>query len=495
MSPYTRARGRVSRSCGNCRAIKRRCDQQLPHCGQCVRLREKCPGYRDEWELVFRDQTNRTIKRSKEQRAKGTASNLPPPTSNLRTRVDEIGVNYFFRHFVIGGRSNSRGCLNYIPSVYHADGEQFTLVASMAAVGLVALANLTQHPELASHARAKYLEAIQKVNAALASPVESVKDSTLMSVISLGVFEHVSGYESFARHVHGAAALVAARGKSQFSSPVRQLMFNQVRTDLVLACFRGTEPFPENILELQEEAAKHADTSTAWWLMGVLGTRCARLLTSVRDNQTTEEISWSELLEEATVLERDFESLVPVLAIQEPFTTVRASDGDPNIIHNGFIYHFKDPWSIRLWVNLRTLQMVTSEIIYFVLIKILAEDLAPSVREHMKLVLRRTLHTLSRLGDNILAIVPQALEFMSSTPNACPTIGFSFQGSVAGGYMLTWGLYMVGKCLATKSETRKLVIQLLQNIGRSTGISVALQLVENVIKIDRMVAEYHSSNS
>ncbi|KAJ5997785.1 hypothetical protein N7522_009445 [Penicillium canescens] len=61
-------------------------------------------------------------------------------------------------------------------------------------------------------------------NIALVSPVEAVKDSTLMSVISLGVFEHVSNFESWVRHVKGAAALVIARGKSQFSSPTAILM-------------------------------------------------------------------------------------------------------------------------------------------------------------------------------------------------------------------------------------------------------------------------------
>jgi Fungal specific transcription factor domain len=402
----------------------------------------------------------------------------------LNSNIDELGVKYFFHHFVISGRSNSRGYLNYIPSVYHADGEQSTLMASMAAVGLVALANSTRRPELASHARAKYLEAIRNVNAALASSVESVKDSTLMSVISLGVFEHVSGHESWVRHVQGAGALVAARGKSQFSSPVAILMFNQVRTDLVISCFHSATSFPDNVLELQEEAAKHADTSSSWWIMGLLGTRCAQILTNVRKNSIAEEIAWYGLLNEVIELERDFENLEGILAIQEPYTT-RVSDGDPKITYNGLYAVNKDSWAIRLWANLRTLQMVTCEIICYIVIKILAEDLAPAVREHMKLRLQNTLQTLSKQGNDILAIVPQALEFITSAPEPCPFIGLSFQGSVTGGYMLAWALFMVGKSPATESKIRKWVIRLLQDIGRNTGMSIALKLVEAAIKMDK----------
>ncbi|CAL5865914.1 uncharacterized protein PFLUO_LOCUS120 [Penicillium psychrofluorescens] len=483
MSPRSVSRGRVSRSCGNCRAIKRRCDRQSPHCGQCIRLGENCPGYRDEWDLVFRDQTGQTIKRSMERRAKSAANDSPPPARSLSPSIDEIGVNYFLSNFVMGGQSSSRGCLNYVPTAYRADGEPPMLVASMAAVGLVALANSTQHPEMARHARAKYSEAICNVNTALESPIESIKDSTLMSVISLGVFEHVSEYDSWVRHVQGAAALVVARGKGQFSSPITIRMFNQVRADLVLACVHGEKPFPEDMLELQEEAAKHTDTSSSFWHMGVLSTQCANLLMSVRKNKITGENPWSKLLDEASMIERDFQYLLGVLATQEPYTTTGESDGDPNMIYNGRFDLYRDSWAIRLWNNLRSLRMIVCEILCFLLNKVLATDLAPAVREHMKLKLQKTLETLSKLANDILATVPQASESLSSVSGSPSSAGI--YGSVPGGYMLTWCLYMVGKCPVTTSETRKWVIRRLQNIGRDTGISIALQLVEHIVKIDQ----------
>lgn len=451
-----------------------------------MRLREQCPGYRDEWELVFRDDTDKTIKRAREKKAKNTATpDIAPPTCSLTPRVDDLGVNYFVRHFVIGGRADARGCLNYIPSIYHADGEQSTLVASMSAVGLVALANASQHPELASHARAKYLEAIRNVNAALASPIESIKDSTLMSVISLGIFEHVSAYESWARHVRGAAALLVARGKSQFSTPVAIRMFNQVRKDLVIVCFRSDEAFPEDILELQEEAAKYTDTSTSAWIMGVLSTRCVTVLTKVRGNMHKVGFPWTGLLDESCLLARDFEDLAAVLAVQEPYLVTQMPDLDSDMIPNGIYAVFKDAWAIRLWSNQRTLQMVVYEIIYWILDRLLATDLEAAVRDHLKVKLHRTIYTLAKLGDDILAIVPQAMELVCSAPESGPPIGLSVQGSVSGGYLMIWGLFMIAKSAATKRETRKCSIRLLEDIGRNTGMSVALHLVQVAIEIYR----------
>lgn len=521
-------RPRVSRNCGNCRAVKRRvgssfsslflsprpvlltfsfppiqCDQQVPHCGQCIRTREKCSGYRDEWELVFHDQTSKTIKRSKAKRASKSPTNATksttttttaavnrvpsPPSNTLKPSVDDLGINYFFHQFVCGGRSNTRGCLNYIPSVYHADGAQSTLVTSMAAVGLVALANSTQRPELANHARIKYMQAIHLVSNALASPVEYVKDSTLMSVISLGVFEHVSAYESFTRHVQGAAALVIARGKAQFSSPVGMLMFNQVRTDLVLASFQTDMPIPEKILELQEEVGDHPCTSMTGWTLGMLALQTAVLLLNIKKNTVTEKRAWLEMLDETVALEKDFESLVEPLSIQEPYKTVRLPGRDPNITNNGLYRIYKDSWSIRLWTNLRTLQMVASEMKLFVLSKMLSRRIPDDVREQTKLDIGKTLQTLSYLGEEILAIVPQGLEFISLEEEAepCPSIGLI---KVSGGYLLVWGLYMVGKSLATNKENRRYAIRLLRDIGLTTGISVALRLVEEALEVDRMTS-------
>jgi hypothetical protein len=450
-------------------------------------MREACPGYRDEWDLVFRDQTDHTIKRTKEKRARSATAagaNDTSPTRGLNPSPDEIGINYFLRNFVIGSQSSSRGYLNYIPSVYVNDGEHPTLVASLAAVGLVALANSTQQPELASHARAKYLEAIHNINTALASPSESVKDSTLMSVISLGLFEHASGFETWVRYVEGAAALVVARGKSQFSSPVTIRMFNQVRADLVIASLHGTKPIPRDMLELQEEAAGHTDTASAFWQLGVLGTRCANLLFALR--KFTGEGPFADFLEEATSIERDFQRTVESLAIEEPYTTTREPLGDPSIILNGRVDRYQDIWAIRVWNNSRNLQMILCEIICFLLNTILSKNLAPALQRSLSRRLQETLQTLSKLGNDFLATIPQALELSSSPSDPRPSVDLSFRGNISGGSMLTWGLYMVGKCAVTTKDTRKWIIQRLQGIGSNTSTSVALQLVEDIIKIDQL---------
>lgn len=452
-------------------------------------MHEVCSGYRDEWDLLFRDQTSHTIRRSKAKTAKKKASPkgtpTPPLTRTPTPNIDDIGVNYFVNNFVTGGHSSSQGHLNYISTVYGFDGQHPTLVASMAAVGLVALANSAQQPALVSHARAKYSEAIQLVNLALASPVDSVKDSTLMSVISLGVFENVSDFASWARHVKGAAALVVTRGEHQFNNTAAILMFNQVRADMVVACVHGNLPFPEDLRALQEDAMKHTAASSAFWLLGALAVRHVNLLWKVRRRHATQS-PWNDLLEEATMLQRDFQHLCSIFATQEPYVTIRHPDGDPEIVYNGRYDLYHSAWAIRVWNNARMLQMVTCNIIYALVTKALALDLAPVLRAHLETRAQKTLQTQSKLENDILATVPQALGYISSPSQHYSSLNSSSPASVSGSYMLTWCLYAVGQSAVSNSRTRQWIIRRLREIGQNAGLAVALQLLEDIVQLEEL---------
>ncbi|KAF7167043.1 hypothetical protein CNMCM5623_000517 [Aspergillus felis] len=487
MTKLNAPRARTSRSCENCRVVKRRCDKEVPQCGQCIRTREICLGYRDEWDLIFRDQTNHTIKRSSKTRETNgfSTSAIPwiPPSRGLDPSLEEIGVNYFLRDFVAGGLSPSRGYLNYIPTVYSADAEHPALVASMAAVGLVALAS--HQPELVIRARAKYSEAICLVNQALACPAESVKDSTLMSVISLGVFEHISNFESWVRHVKGAAALVVARGKSQFVRRSAILMFNQVRADITTACIQTVQPFPDDLRELQEEATKYTDRSDASWLLGVLATRCATLYAGIAKKHEDKSVliptSWSDFLEESIAIQSGFQYVLDILTTQEPYITIREPRGSATVIScDGQYDLYRTSWAIRLWNNSRMVEIIVCEIVCWLINKVLTEEPAYPAEGHLKLQskLQYTMQIMSRRGAEILASVPQGLGLVS-VPDADRPQG----PNVSGGYMLIWNLYTVGKSPAISHQTRQWVIKQLKGISERANIAMAFQLAKDLVQI------------
>lgn len=93
--PY---RGKPSKNCADCRRRKIKCDLKLPGCTQCSNAGLECEGYRNQLDLMFLDENERTqksvLKRSKSSRTTAsdteTTSSAPSRRSSptLTTIID-----------------------------------------------------------------------------------------------------------------------------------------------------------------------------------------------------------------------------------------------------------------------------------------------------------------------------------------------------------------------------------------------------------------------
>ncbi|TKW59664.1 hypothetical protein CTA1_7448 [Colletotrichum tanaceti] len=84
--------GKASQGCQNCRTRRIKCDKVKPECSQCIRVGKKCPGYRDQLSLMFRDESTKVIKKAHAQWGvsdspengliQASASNAPSPPAS-----------------------------------------------------------------------------------------------------------------------------------------------------------------------------------------------------------------------------------------------------------------------------------------------------------------------------------------------------------------------------------------------------------------------------
>ncbi|RSL50620.1 hypothetical protein CEP53_008721 [Fusarium sp. AF-6] len=93
--------GKASQGCQNCRTRRIKCDKVKPECSQCIRVGKRCPGYRDQLSLMFRDESSKVMQKAHAQWGVGesgsemasqasSSSSASSSTSNSASAVSSV---------------------------------------------------------------------------------------------------------------------------------------------------------------------------------------------------------------------------------------------------------------------------------------------------------------------------------------------------------------------------------------------------------------------
>jgi hypothetical protein len=248
-----------------CRTRRIKCDETKPTCKQCAKSQRTCPGYKDEFDLVFRNETQATERRAKKANKKALAlkagkasaapeqinDNLPsssPGSSShkesvgalIQLPVDQQASCHFISNFVLMPKQGTtRGYMDFLPQLL---GTESTMKHFKYAFDACALASLNNRvgsgADFAANAIGTYTKALAATQEALRTPELAQRDSTLAAILLLGLFENMTarqlGTMSWGSHIEGAIHLVKARGKNQLQSKVGLQLFIAVRTQMII---------------------------------------------------------------------------------------------------------------------------------------------------------------------------------------------------------------------------------------------------------------------
>jgi len=181
---------------------------------------------------------------------KSSLSLFSPPTP-LSLSLEDVATNYFLSFYVPGSH------FEYLPGVFESTSNDPVLFTSIRAAALATLSLELVDPSIMSMARNQYSRALAITNKALAVPQEAVLDSTLISVLLLGLFETVAkegrgGVEDWDAHTQGAGTLLSLRGKGQFDTPLGCRLFSQVSSNIKVSSLQRQVRVPPDILKLHE---------------------------------------------------------------------------------------------------------------------------------------------------------------------------------------------------------------------------------------------------
>jgi hypothetical protein len=178
-----------------------------------------CPGYKDEFDLVFRNETQATERRAQKankkalaqksgaqdassasaaDRAESSPDTALVSTTRRRAVIPALSVpveqqahlNFMANFVMVPGDGGTGGFLEYLVPLLNREGPNSIIQMAFDACSMALLNNRpNSRGKFRDRALAEYTKALVATNQALRDPEKQMADSTLASVLMLGMFE------------------------------------------------------------------------------------------------------------------------------------------------------------------------------------------------------------------------------------------------------------------------------------------------------------------
>jgi hypothetical protein len=182
-------------------------------------------------------------------------------TQSLEIPMSSQAKDLFYYNYVVGTLKP----FDFLQMFYSPTSKDDHLTTSMDAVALAYL-NYQRHvPNAQSEARQQYVAALRLMNKAIQDPELAKKDSTMLAILLLDLYEKITNTEphyggAWAAHLQGALTLVKMRGEKQFDDPHALRMLVRVSMNEIISCVASHRPVSEEILALRAKIAAHTSS-------------------------------------------------------------------------------------------------------------------------------------------------------------------------------------------------------------------------------------------
>jgi hypothetical protein len=442
-----------------------------------------------------------------------------PKIALLAPLVDQ-GITFFMAHHAIGLDQPSIASSEY-NRYLSTDGFHPLISASMTALGLAGVANLYMDPALKQEATKWYLKAIKMANAAISSTTEARKDTTLVGVNLLTMFEATNNEETlsgWSHHVDGASLLIKVRGEDQIHSAAARRLYLHTVGLLTINCMGKGIPIPKYINRINEKMAKHLDRNDPRTAFFFLHLETANLRAHILND---EPVDLEEIIDRALELDTTAAAIFENVPHDWRYDTVPCFEGVPGVFgHYYHVYHTHS--AAQTWNWVRYNRIYFHDIIRNCILAGFANSPPTLTGARYAELLGSSAQKLQQLQGDIIASMPQ---FLHDTPMTTPrNFGQSLASTpvfatpppsppraepmgdtkrffqnfenemidlphdllnkkssvdriplvrVSGGYSTVWALYVAGSMPTASAESQDFVLHCFDRIDREFGIKQA----------------------
>ena len=299
---------------------------------------------------------------------------------------------------------------DYLTDISSSEALEISLCPQIQAASLAMAACKLKDFRILAASRNVYATALSNTNIALRHPNTAIRDSTLVSVLLLGLYEalscQITGVSNdWAKHTAGAVALLRLRGEGQFASKLGRRLFDQVCSIL---CFdtmvRRVSMLPEmlDLISIADTFQHRTPKSTFVEIIGQVASSPCLLW--------DDDIHPEARLTKALMLDRSVIQYTKELPLDHQYTQLVVSHNKPKSgweTYGHTIHQFQHTHAARIWNACMVIRIQLQSIIH----KTLSQSPPtkfPKPEDRMS-ALRQAEQDIARAAATICASVPQIL--------------------------------------------------------------------------------------
>ena len=338
----------------------------------------------------------------------------------IRPTLEERATCHFVSQYFVGIQAPSRDILDNLSLLYKSNAVDENLFTAIRAVSFASYGHLTHSSELADASRYQYTKAISFTNAALRSDVHATKDSTLMSIMILGMYEILTGcnqrsLEAWIEHIRGSSALLKLRGHDQLKTPAGRRLFTQATTGILTGCVQLNVPVPKHIMEMVKKMPELMDIKDDFVdiafaihlaMLDVNQFRAAVEKGTISDPHT--------ILGKALVLDQRLSSVYENTPLEFQFHVLRAAPAS-DVAFQGYYHVYFDLLTANLWNALRVFRTLLHQKIRETLLQGFSSRPPVFTMPEHTAQFQASTDICFKLQVDILCSVPQHLGYVKST--------------------------------------------------------------------------------
>ncbi|KAF2101785.1 hypothetical protein NA57DRAFT_64483 [Rhizodiscina lignyota] len=506
--------GKPSRGCQCCKTRRIKCDEARPACGNCKKSGRECPGYPDEFDLIFRNETSATKKRAQKASNRNRSNTsfsrslferaaLDPKfpffdidcsspsfwvssiPAGLEYSVEAAATSFFFRNFVYLplNSGSGRGYLEYLIPMYNQASSDSPLQLATHAVALSALGNYPGNSRLKVDARKAYGRALNKINEAIQDPLTAASDHSLMTILMFSLYEAVASTDkqptAWSNHVDGAVALAKLRGSDGWKTKESVGLFRAIRMCMLTSAIQRAKPVDEypgpKGWTCDDNFEQNPANRLAIISLDLPNLRRYAVDVVSQSPSLNKNAEIMHIMKMAQEVDGRLEHWYLTLPEDWGHRTVRMQLEEPVDVFNapqwqGPVHIYDDLFMANIINDYRVSRIFCQQIILNMSGAL--SDPAPETLITVHGMQQHAMYVARTMADDVCSSVPFHLE-IDLQPRARDSGQEIHAAEATGGYFLSWPLFVIGNTDCVPMRQREWIRGRLYRIGQDFGLSSA----------------------